>query len=159
LGYANGPADIAYGYATTEFAPPAALAALTSKVSEKYQNQNLGASWNFGMIKPRFLWNQEKAVSRTANSYMLGATAPIGAGEIRGSYTWGSSTNDGLDGSMIAVGYVYNLSKRTALYTNYSYISNSGKTATYSYALAGTAAVPPVGGNTWGLDLGVKHSF
>ena len=159
IGYANGPVDIAYGYATTDFAPPASLAALTTAASEKYQNQNLGASWNFGMVKPRFLWNQEKAVGRTANSYMLGATAPIGAGEIRGSYTWGSSTNDGLDGSMIALGYVYNLSKRTALYTTYSYISNSGKTNTYNYALTGVPAVPTLGGNTWGLDLGVKHNF
>jgi predicted porin len=54
---------------------------------------------------------------------------------------------------------VYNLSKRTALYTTYSYISNNGKTATYNYGLAGTPAVPPTGGNTWGLDVGVKHSF
>ena len=159
VGYANGPVDIAYGYAATDFAPPASLAALTSAASEKYQNQNLGASWNFGVAKVLGLWNQEKAISRTANSYMIGATAPIGAGLIRGSYTWGSSTNDGLDGSMIALGYVYNLSKRTALYTTYSYIANNGKTATYNYGLAGTPAIPPAGGNTWGLDLGVKHNF
>ena len=135
------------------------LAPLTSKVSEKYQNQNLGASWDFGVAKLMGLWNQEKAISRTSDSYMLGVTAPIGAGVIKGSYTWGSSTNDGLDGSMIALGYVYNLSKRTAVYTNASYISNSGKTATYSYGIAGTPAVPPIGGNTWGWDLGVKHAF
>jgi predicted porin len=148
LGYASGPADVAYAWGGTTFAP-----------SEQYEQQNLGASWNFGVAKLMGLWNQEKALGRTANSYMLGATMPIGAGEIKGSYTWGSSTNDGLDGSMIALGGVYNLSKRTALYTTYSYISNSGKTATYNYGLAGTPAIPPTGGNTWGLDIGVKHSF
>jgi predicted porin len=148
LGYASGPADVSYAWGGTTFAP-----------SEQYEQQNLGASWNFGVAKLMGLWNQEKALGRTANSYMLGATMPIGAGEIKGSYTWGSSTNDGLDGSMIALGGVYNLSKRTALYTTYSYISNSGKTATYNYGLAGTPAIPPTGGNTWGLDIGVKHSF
>jgi predicted porin len=147
-GYAAGPVDVAYGWAATTFRP-----------SEQYQQQNLGASWNFGVAKLMGLWNQEKALGKTASSYMLGATMPLGAGEIKGSYTWGSSTNDGLDGSMIAVGGVYNLSKRTALYTTYSYISNNGKTATYNYGLAGTPAVPPVGGNTWGLDFGVKHAF
>ena len=58
-----------------------------------------------------------------------------------------------------ALGYVYNLSKRTALYTTYSYISNNGKTNTYNYGLAGTPAIPQVGGNTYGLDFGVKHVF
>ena len=148
LGYASGPADVSYAWGGTTFAP-----------SEQYEQQNLGASWNFGVAKLMGLWNQEKALGRTANSYMMGATMPIGAGEIKGSYTWGSSTNDGLDGSMIALGGVYNLSKRTALYTTYSYISNNGKTATYNYGLAGTPAIPPTGGNTWGLDVGVKHSF
>ena len=148
VGYANGPANIAYAWSATTFQP-----------SEQYQAMNLGASWNFGMIMPRFLWNQEKALNKTANSYMIGATAPIGAGEVKAAYTWGSSTSNQLDGSMISLGYVYNLSKRTALYTTGSYISNSGTTATYNYGLAGTPAIPQIGGNTWGLDFGVKHTF
>ena len=43
---------------------------------------------------------------------------------------------------------MYNLSKRTALYTTGSYISNSGKAATYNYGLGGTPATPQIGGNT-----------
>ena len=148
VGYANGPANIAYAWSATTFQP-----------SEQYQAMNLGASWNFGMIMPRFLWNQEKALNKTANSYMIGATAPIGAGEVKAAYTWGSSTSNQLDGSMISLGYVYNLSKRTALYTTGSYISNSGTAATYNYGLAGTPAIPQIGGNTWGMDFGLKHSF
>ncbi len=148
VGYASGPFDASYSWGGTTFAP-----------SEQYVQQNLGASWNFGVAKIMGLWNQESALARKANSYMLGATMPIGVGELKASYTWGSSTNDGLDGSMIAIGGVYNLSKRTALYTTYSYISNNGKTATYNFGLAGTPAIPPVGNNTWGLDLGVRHLF
>jgi predicted porin len=148
VGYAAGPADVSYAYGATTFRP-----------SEQYVQQNIGASWKFGVAKVAGLWNQEKALGKSANSYMLGASVPMGAGEIKGSYTWGSSTNDGLDGSMIAIGGVYNLSKRTALYTTYSYISNNGKTATYNYGLAGTPAVPPTGGNTYGFDFGVNHRF
>ena len=111
------------------------------------------------MAKALFLWNQEAADSVTnttlrSNTYMLGATMPLGAGELKGSYSWGNSTNDGLDGYQLALGYVYNLSKRTALYTTYSYISNSGKTASYNMGVA-----PGVGNNTYGFDFGVKHSF
>ena len=72
VGYANGPANMAYAWSATTFQP-----------SEQYQAMNLGACWNFGMIMPRFLWNQEKALNKTANSYMIGATAPIGAGKSR----------------------------------------------------------------------------
>ena len=54
---------------------------------------------------------------------------------------------------------MYNLSKRTALYTTDSYISNYGKAATYNFGLAGTPAIPQIGGNTWGLDFGLKHAF
>lgn len=149
VGYASGPLDVAYAWGGTTFAP-----------SEQYVQQNIGASWNFGVAKLMGLWNQEKALSKTANSYMLGATMPIGAGELKASYTWGSSTNNGLDGSMIALGGVYNLSKRTALYTTYSYISNSGNKSTYNYGMTGLPmVVPALGNNTWGLDFGVKHMF
>ncbi len=41
------------------------------------------------MAKVSALWNQEKALGKTANSYLLGATVPVGAGEIKGSHTWG----------------------------------------------------------------------
>ncbi len=148
VGYANGPVDIAVGWGQTTFAP-----------SRQYVVTNIGASWNFGVAKALFLWNQEAADSTTnttlrSNTYMLGATMPLGAGELKGSYSWGNSTNDGLDGYQLALGYVYNLSKRTALYTTYSYISNSGKTASYTIGNN-----PGVGNNTYGFDFGVKHSF
>jgi len=148
VGYANGPVDIAYGWGATTWAP-----------SLQYQVNNVGASWNFGVAKAMFLWNQEASDTVSSgtvrsNTYMLGATMPLGAGELKGSYTWGNSTNDGLDGSQIALGYIYNLSKRTALYTTYSYINNDGKVATYNLGVN-----PGVKNSTYGFDFGVKHSF
>ena len=150
VGYANGPVDVAVGWGATTFAP-----------SQQYYVTNIGASWNFGVAKAMFLWNQEAADTVTnttlrSNVYMLGVSVPLGAGEVKGSYTWGNSTNDGLKGDQIALGYVYNLSKRTALYTTYSYINNDGKKAIY--AMDGTTA-PKLGNSQWGLDFGVTHRF
>ena len=68
---------------------------------------------------------------------MLGATMPIGAGEPQGVPHLGQLDQQRTDGSMIALGGVYNLSKRTALYTTYSYISNSGNKSTYNYGMTG----------------------
>ena len=149
VGYANGPFDIAVGWGATTFAP-----------SQQYGVTNIGASWNFGVAKALFLWNQESADTLTntklrSNTYMLGATMPMGAGELKGSYTWGNSTNDDLDGSQSAIGYVYNLSKRTALYTTYSYINNDGNASVYAMDAANAALRK----SQWGLDFGVTHRF
>ena len=155
VGYANGPVDIAVGWGATTFAP-----------SQQYGVTNIGASWNFGVAKAMFQWNQESGDACTSlactsfttvrsNTYLLGATMPLGAGELKGSYMWGNSTNDGLDGSQIALGYVYNLSKRTALYTTYSYIDNSGNASVYAMDKANAK----LGASQWGLDFGLKHSF
>ena len=87
-------------------------------------------------------------------TYMIGATMPLGAGELKGSYTHGDASYDLLDGDQIAIGYIYNLSKRTALYTTGSYINNNSRLGQYNFGLPSNAA-----GSTFGLDFGVKHSF
>jgi len=151
VGYANGPFDIAFGWGATTFAQ-----------SQQYDVWNIGGSWNFGAFKLMGLVNYEGGdTAPTAaqqnikiRTYMIGATMPLGAGELKGSYTYGDASYDLLEGSQIAIGYIYNLSKRTALYTTYSYISNNSKLGQYNLGLPTSA-----GGNTFGLDFGVKHSF
>ena len=151
VGYANGPFDIAFSWGATTFAQ-----------SQQYDVWNIGGSWNFGAFKLMGLVNYEGGdTAPTAaqqnikiRTYMIGATMPLGAGELKGSYTYGDASYDLLEGSQIAIGYIYNLSKRTALYTTYSYISNSSKLGQYNMGLPTSA-----GGNTFGLDFGVKHSF
>ena len=54
----------------------------------------------------------------------------------------------------LAVGYVYNLSKRTAAYATYAHVDNRG-TAAVGLGGSTTAA----GRNSDGFDIGLKHSF
>jgi hypothetical protein len=60
------------------------------------------------------------------------------------------------------VGYVHDLSKRTALYTHFAKISN-GSGASYSVAGAAGGAPAFTGGNakpsSTGYEFGVRHSF
>ena len=65
----------------------------------------------------------------------------------------GSSSNK------YAIGYVHNLSKRTALYGTYAYIDNKGSInlAAASGSLQGP--VPVAGGNASGFDFGIRHQF
>ncbi len=167
VGYAAGPVDVAFGWGATTFAP-----------QQQYNVMNIGASWNFGAFKLMGLANWETGdlspatAALTGNSdldvqtYMIGASMPLGAGELKGSATFGSGSYDLLDGQQYAIGYVYNLSKRTALYTTGSYIVNkaSGVTSAAGATLIpggvySMGIAPGVGGNTFGLDFGVKHSF
>jgi hypothetical protein len=55
------------------------------------------------------------------------------------------------------VGYVHNLSKRTALFTNYSKVSNSGTGK--QFAVGSGISVTTPGGSSTGYEFGVRHSF
>ncbi|WP_374669427.1 porin, partial [Ramlibacter sp.] len=54
----------------------------------------------------------------------------------------------------IALGYVHNLSKRTAVYTTYARVRNSNGAAA---ALNG--ATTAANASSSGFDIGVRHSF
>jgi predicted porin len=69
--------------------------------------------------------------------------------------TPGGLARSGDDARQIGVGYVHNLSKRTALYGTYARISNRGEAR---YTVSGGTA--PVGGHSSsGWELGVRHTF
>ena len=81
---------------------------------------------------------------------------PVGAGEIRlaySQYKFDTPLGDPKVKKM-AVGYVHNLSKRTAVYATVARVRNSNGAAS---ALNG-AGVNPNGSST-GFDLGIRHSF
>ena len=64
----------------------------------------------------------------------------------------------------MAVGYVYDLSKRTALYTTLSRVNNDGTRARGARFTAGAAgpAFPLSNGGgltSTGLEFGLRHSF
>jgi len=61
-----------------------------------------------------------------ANSYMVGLTAPLGAGKVLGSWQMVDPKNDNLTGgdetmNVFSLAYTYDLSKRTNLYVYGSY--------------------------------------
>jgi predicted porin len=62
---------------------------------------------------------------------------------------------DANDANQFAVGYIYNLSKRTAIYSTAAYVKNKG-TANFAVAAAPTLVA---GGKSTGLELGLRHSF
>ena len=89
----------------------------------------------------------------------IGATIPVGAGYIPVSYNQFKSgvgtTLSNQKANQFGIGYVHNLSKRTALYGTYARLSNKNGA---SFAVAGAPA-SAVNGSSSGMEFGLKHSF
>ena len=104
----------------------------------------------------------------------LGVTAPVGAaGEVRASYNHYRDSADipGVNtptfkANQLSLGYVHNLSKRTALYGTYAYMKNSNKTIggqKVNLGLGLNGAMTGAGlsnsGAQHGLQAGIRHAF
>jgi len=126
LGWTNGKADVALGYGESTLAS-------TSAGGEKIKSLNIGGSYDFGVAKVFGEWSRVRDVREEAawfaprqtdryDGLMAGVNVPVGAGIVRASYARVNFKNgNGLPDSDASVdkwalGYVHNLSKRTALY-------------------------------------------
>lgn len=163
IGYAAGPLDVVASYGVFS---RAVRTVGTSFYADDYKVGNIAAMFDFGFIKPMVLVQTEKIDGRGAiasaqmNSYSLGATAPLGAGVLRAALTRYDLKNSANDAHKLVVGYVYNLSKRTAVYGDIARIDNKGSAA-YNFTAMGGATLPgaTAGGHVTGVGLGVKHVF
>jgi predicted porin len=133
VGYAAGPLMLAMGYDKT---------GVVGTDTAKWTTFN--GTFNLGAVKlGAFYGKGNTSAGADHKSYMFTAVAPMGQGELRGSY--GSLKNETANVTAakgFAVGYHYALSKRTTLYTDY--VRNTGALN------AGSAT---------GYDFGIKHNF
>lgn len=131
----------------------------TTLFSGDVTTTNMGASYPIAgtkLMAQYFRDSKEKVVaSNRSHGALLGAQVAIGAGYIPVSFTTVKDNSAaGRSAKQLAVGYVHNLSKRTALYGTYSQIRNE-----HGAALSG-GGVPGIANATWrGLDLGIRHTF
>jgi predicted porin len=154
LGYANGPLDVSVTSGQTTVAPVAG--------DDKFKTMDAGASYDFGFAKVSAFYLRSKfADLKVANAY-IGLQVPAGRGLVRASYinsnlsgiAGGVNTNAN-DSHQFAVGYLYNLTKRTAVYTNIARVTNKGAAGVAVDKIPALAA----GQNSTGFDIGLRHSF
>jgi len=144
VGFASGPFNIALGADRTEY------------VAGDVRKVNLGGQWDFGVAKLMAHISRDESGAMDGRGWLLGALVPVGAGEVRVAYstyrTDGALTDP--RARKLALGYVHNLSKRTAVYATLARVRNTDGAA---FALNGSTT----GANTSssGFDLGVRHSF
>jgi len=160
IGWAAGPFDVAVAYSVTE--APAGF---------DVDNFNLAGSWNFGFMKLSGFYSQIEADGNRFDqeNWFIGASVPMGAWTFKG--TWGAADRSAGpagtatdlafasgEGEQLALGFTYDLSKRTALYGTYSMISNDGG-AKYRVYGASNALSQSANKDSMGYQFGVRHSF
>ncbi len=164
-GYENGPLSVTLAADQTK------AGALNNGYGSSFKFDNktwsLGASYDFGVAKPIFVYHSEKGgnyatADTKLNIYMLAVTAPVGPGRLIASYArydWKDSSNDS---NGLNLGYVYDLSKRTAIYGTYAHISNKNAAAMNVNGVSGSfstnVTVNP-GQNVNGYQVGIRHAF
>ncbi|MDP2818889.1 MAG: porin [Polaromonas sp.] len=149
LSYAAGPVSVSGSYGTTNV------------VGGKFTTSGIAGSYNFGVATLMGHYYSDRLLTLKENRFLLGVTVPLGAHQIRASYlrsdaTGGTAAYNASDANMLALGYVHNLSKRTALYATTSRISNKGGA---TFALAGGTPGITAGGTSSGYEFGMRHNF
>ncbi|WP_295540862.1 porin [uncultured Pseudacidovorax sp.] len=193
FGYANGPLDVAVAYGEQVNASN-----FTVGTNNLSKNFNVGGSYDFGVVKLFAQYvNVKGEVDYSGNNQplfnpdtkldgaLLGVVVPVGAGQIKASYGHVKYRVDqnplvflanpffqynAPKADQLALGYVHNLSKRTALYATVAYIKNKNGAdfsagsnsitapyvATFTNAFGTGAYVPKT---SVGYDFGIRHSF
>jgi len=128
-------------------------------VNTKFKLLTVGGSYDFGIAKPSLMYTTTEFGAAKQEVWTAAVTAPLGAGSVWASYSDSADkstvSSTKYKANQIAAGYIYNLSKRTALYTTVSLIDNG---AAAKFAVANSPAVA-ADGRSGGFDLGVRHSF
>lgn len=156
LGYAAGAINAAAAYGQTQ-------------VSGSLDGDlfNIGASWDFGAMSLSAYYGRLKIGGLEQNNWFAGVRAPIGLWTLKASY--GDVDRSGIEGAIdangqsarqFAVGAVYNLSKRTALYGTWATIANRGNARFIVGGLNNVRDGGAVAGaDSQGFEFGLAHSF
>lgn len=152
LGYGAGPFNVAFAYGTTQ---------KTGAMVDDYTNTNFGASYNFGFATLMGYYGKYEYSTLNQKQWLLGITIPVGAGTFKASYLDSSGSSDAYGSKQYAIGYQYDLSKRTALYTAYASLQNKGNnTVGGKFVVSGNGNAGIKGGETSdGYNFGIRHSF
>lgn len=142
-GYANGPLTIAYAYHRNNN---------DLLFLDVFKSHFIGAVYDFGVLKLHGAVDQNKlANTYHTRDYLIGVTVPFGKFSIFADYTRKQDKIlSNANASKYAIGATYPLSKRTNLYSAFTYVKND--------ALSNISTDTP-GTNVKTFQLGMRHMF
>lgn len=143
LNYDNGPFSAAAAFLRTKYAAGDAT------------YRSIAGAYDFGLARVSFIGTNNHQGTLKESGWLVGVTVPVGATQLKATYsTLGVDRPGDPEGKKLALGAVYNFSKRTALYSTVAMIRNSGG-ATYALSGITTAA----NRSSSGIEFGLRHNF
>ncbi|MCJ0765760.1 porin [Variovorax terrae] len=161
VGHRQGPWNVAFASGKTS-------QTIKATAGGSYTDTSIAGSYDFGVARAIAIYDLQKqqqasgagSADRASRGWMMAVTVPVGVGLVKVSYGVSKKTDasvasvDGNKASQLALGYVHNLSQRTALYATWAQVRNSGGS---SFAVGG--GVTGANQSASGIDLGIRHSF
>jgi predicted porin len=149
LGYRAGPMDASAAYSETSVA------------TGTYKLAIVSGSYDLAFAKLYGVAQKTELLDASNVHVTLGVSVPVPGigGTVKASYTKadGQGTLELNDADQYVLGYIYDLSKRTAVYTTVSVIDNKGGA---NFSVGGIAGfTQPAGTKSQGVETGVRHSF
>jgi predicted porin len=146
VGFARGPFEVAASMNRTQAA------------AGDIHEDNVGGAWKVGPARITGSLSRDRNAGTRGRGGVIGATIQVGPGDIRIAYSQYRVTTAATNGQArkLALGYGYNLSKRTTVYATIAGVRNSAGFAA-PVALGTPAPVP--GGSSSGFNVGVRHAF
>lgn len=162
VGYQNKVWEAAAAWARTTYrATP--VATTTGAPSGDFAAWNVAGSYDFGLVKLLATYARDERrsdVPARGRGWLLGAVAPVGPDEFRfsiGEYRINAGTALVPRTLQWGIGYVHNLSKRTALYATFARASNHDGA---HWAVGGASVGATVlNSSSTGVDVGIRHNF
>lgn len=154
--FVQGPMNVQFAYRKANTVTgPTSLGAVTGNERAVF----LGGTYDFKVAKAHVAYADNKLPTVSGDgkdrNFLLGVSAPAGAfGNVMASWTR-NEVRDLSSGNsdQYAIGYTHALSKRTNLYTSYSYLKNEGGVALASYNGAAN------GTDVKMFNVGMRHMF
>ena len=160
VAYDNGPLSLAASYDQRDLLVNGLVAG--SAVLDR-DTFTLGGSYNLNVVKLNAIVQQSKykalGESEKVNAYALGVSAPVGAGEVKLQYALYDNKIIESKAHHISLGYVHNLSKRTAVYGTVSYMDNKDDSNLGLQAKNLSTGGPGRGESQTGVQVGIRHAF
>ena len=142
LGYAAGPMNFSAAFGKSD---------KTGAMVDDLTAIIFGGSYNFGFATVHATYETVEYSTIERKLASVGLVVPTGTGAFKAQYV--RATNS----SLIGLGYVQGLSKRTSIYTNFGRVANKGP-ATFTASPSGPAGMRP-GQTSTGYDIGIRHDF
>ncbi len=153
-GWSGGGFAVAFGHSVVE---------TIATTASKFKDTAVGASYNFGPGRVNVAWRKFEQGSAEQTNLMVSSIVDVGAHQLKATVLQadlsgrvGSTNIDANDATLMGVGYVYSLSKRSALYASYSRIDNDGAA---TFTVPGGPAGIAGGKLSRGYEFGLRHNF